>query len=123
MAPRRRRAPDQPASLEARWLLEAQTARNLEALAAEQAGHLEEAVALYERNVAEGFGADLPYGRLVAIYERGGALDEAERVLRRAIDVFESSAWRAPKERRALQRVFKTRLRALLERRRRGAAG
>ena len=62
-----------PETLEERWLLEAQTARNLEALAAEHAGDLDEAIALYERNVAEGFPGDLPYGRLVAIYERRGA--------------------------------------------------
>ena len=67
----RRPAPP-PETLEERWLLEAQTARNLEALAAEHAGELEEAIALYERNVAEGFPGDLPYGRLVAIYERRG---------------------------------------------------
>ena len=58
---------------------------------AERAGKLDEAIALYERNAAEGFAGDLPYGRLVALYERRGAFDEAERVLRRAIDVFESS--------------------------------
>jgi tetratricopeptide (TPR) repeat protein len=116
MAPRRR-AQDRPETLEDRWLLEAQTARNLEALAAEQAGNVEQAVALYERNVAEGFPGDLPYGRLVAIYERRGAFDDAERVLRRAIEVFESSTRRTPQARRATQRVFKNRLQALLKRR------
>jgi tetratricopeptide (TPR) repeat protein len=102
--------------LEERWLLEAQTARNLEALAAERAGQVEEAIALYERNVAEGFPGDLPYGRLVALYERRAAFDQAERVLRRAIAVFESSARRRPADRRATVRVFKNRLAALLKR-------
>ncbi|MDQ6673017.1 MAG: hypothetical protein M3069_20135, partial [Chloroflexota bacterium] len=74
-----RRPAQPPESLEDRWLLEAQTARNLEALAAERAGAFEEAVRLYERNVAEGFPGDLPYGRLVALYERREAFDEAER--------------------------------------------
>jgi tetratricopeptide (TPR) repeat protein len=97
-------------TLEDRWLLEAQTARNLEGLAAEQAGRLDEAIALYERNVAEGFVGDLPYGRLVAIYERRGALAEAERVLRRAIAVFEGSTRRTAQDRRATIRVFKNRL-------------
>jgi tetratricopeptide (TPR) repeat protein len=103
-------------TLEDRWLLEAQTARNLEGLSAEQAGDLELAIELYERNVAEGFVGDLPYGRLVAIYERRGAYGEAERVLERAIEVFESSRRRSPRDRRAAIRVFKNRLAAARKR-------
>jgi tetratricopeptide (TPR) repeat protein len=114
--PRRRAEDPAPESLEDRWLLEAQTARNLEAFEAERQGHVDEAIALYERNVAEGFPGDLPYGRLVAIYERQHAFDEAERVLRRAIAVFRSSTRRTPQDRRAALRVFERRLR-LLERR------
>ncbi|MGI9147718.1 MAG: hypothetical protein ACR2IK_14395 [Chloroflexota bacterium] len=110
------RPPRRAESLEDRWLLEAQTARNLEAMAAERAGALPEAIGLYERNVAEGFPGDLPYGRLVAIYERQGAFDEAERVLRRAIVVFEASTRRTPQDRRATIRVFKNRLGAVLKR-------
>jgi tetratricopeptide (TPR) repeat protein len=106
-------------TLEDRWLLEAQTARNLEGLAFEQAGKLDEAIRAYERNVAEGFPGDLPYGRLVAIYERQGAFGEAERVLERAISVFERSPRRTPGDRRAMMRVFKNRL-ALLRKRARG---
>src|SRR5712692_1513981 len=100
------RRPAEPAeTLEERWLLEAQTA-----------GNLDEAIALYERNVAEGFPGDLPYGRLVAIYERQAAFDQAERVLLRAIAVFESSVRRTPRDRRATARVFKNRLAALRKR-------
>jgi tetratricopeptide (TPR) repeat protein len=112
--PRRSAPPAE--TLEERWLLEAQTARNLAGLAAEQAGDLDEAIALYERNVAEGFAGDLPYGRLVAIYERRGALAEAERVLQRAIIVFSAGGRRTPRDRRATLRVFKNRLAALLKR-------
>ncbi len=112
--PRRSSLPAE--TLEERWLIEAQTARNLAGLAAEQSGQLDEATALYERNVAEGFAGDLPYGRLVAIYERQGAFDQAARVLRRAIDVFEASTRRTPRDRRATVRVFKNRLAALLKR-------
>ena len=104
-------------TLEDRWLLEAQTARNLEGLAAEQAGDLEAAIALYERNVAEGFPADLPYGRLVAIYERRAAFDDAERVLRLAIDALTSSTRRSAADRRATVQVFKNCLTALRKRR------
>ena len=118
--PRKRQDDLPPESLEERWLLEAQTARNLEAFEAEQQGRLAKATALYERNVAEGFPGDLPYGRLVAIYERQGtsdALDAAERVLRRAIAVFQSSTRRTPQDRRATLRVFQRRLRLLEQRR------
>ena len=43
---------------EARWEREAQTARNLEGLTAEQEGRLDDAIRLYERNAAEGFEGD-----------------------------------------------------------------
>jgi uncharacterized protein YjiS (DUF1127 family) len=115
--PRRRRSTAQPSeTLEERWLLEAQTARNLEGLSAEQSDDIPTAIERYERNVSEGFPGDLPYGRLVAIYERRGALDEAERVLRRAIEVFEASRRRTPQDRRATVRVFKNRLKQVLKR-------
>jgi hypothetical protein len=114
---RRLSGEQQRETLEERWLLEAQTARNLEGLSAEQSGNVEQAIALYERNVAEGFPGDLPYGRLVLLYERRGALDEAERVMRRAIEVFEASRRRTPADRRATVRVFKNRLKELLKRR------
>jgi hypothetical protein len=123
MSSRSRSKSEVPESLEDRWLIEAQTARNLEAITLEQAGKVDEAVALYERNVAEGFVGDLPYGRLVAIYERLAAFDDAERVLRRAISVFESSTRRTAQDRRATIRVFKNRLKEVLKlRRQRGQA-
>ncbi|MBV9577631.1 MAG: hypothetical protein JO057_03465 [Chloroflexi bacterium] len=121
-APRRVRRPaGPPETLEDRWLLEAQTARNLEGLSAEHDGEVETAIALYERNVREGFPGDLPYGRLVAIYEKRGALDEAERVLRRAIEVIEGSQRRTASDRRATVRVFKNRLKLVLARKGRDA--
>jgi hypothetical protein len=117
--PRRQAAP--PETLEDRWLLEAQTARNLEAYAAEQDGRVEDAVALYERNAAEGFAGDLPYGRLVAIYERAADFDAAERVLRRAVEVFTATTRRTPQDRRATLRVFQRRLKLLEQQRARAA--
>src|SRR5260370_19458275 len=113
-----RRTAEPVETLEERWLLEAQTARNLEGFAAERAGNLEEAIALYERNVAEAFVGDLPYGRLVAIYERRGAFDQAERGLLRAIEVFGASKRRTASDRRAAVRVFKNRLTELRKRKR-----
>jgi tetratricopeptide (TPR) repeat protein len=120
--PRPSHAASPPESLEDRWLLEAQTARNLEGLAAEQSGRLDDAIALYERNAAEGFPGDLPYGRLVALYERQGALDQAERVLRRAIEVLSSSERRTAQDRRTTLRAFKNRLTRVLKSKR-SAAG
>jgi hypothetical protein len=97
-------------SLEERWTLEAQTARNLEAIELEHAGRVEDAIVLYERNVAEGFPGDLPYGRLVAIYEKRGAFGDATRVLERAIEVFQTTSRRTAQDRRAMLRVFRKRL-------------
>jgi tetratricopeptide (TPR) repeat protein len=112
----RRQRPEE--AEEERWLLEEQTARNLAGLEAEQAGRLDEAIALYERNAAEGFPGDWPYGRLVALYERRQAFADAERVLRRAIEVFQrSSQRRTPQDRRAMVQTFRRRL-AQLEKRR-----
>jgi tetratricopeptide (TPR) repeat protein len=88
-----------------------QTARNLEGLELERAGRLEEALALYERNVAEGFEGDWPYGRLVAALEKRGELERAVAVLERAIEVFSDSRRRTPADRRATVRAFKGRLR------------
>ncbi|MBI2756613.1 MAG: hypothetical protein HYX52_07880 [Chloroflexi bacterium] len=100
---------------------EAQTSRNLEALEMEREGRVEEAIALYERNAAEGFAGDWPYGRLVAIYERRGDLDEAERVLLRAVAVFQASLARTPQDRRTMVQTFKKRL-ALVQKARRARA-
>jgi hypothetical protein len=96
--------------MENRQTLAEQTARNLEGMALEREGHLEEAIALYERNVHDAFEGDWPYGRLVAIFERRGELDRAAQVLERAIDVFTASSRRTPQDRRATIRAFKGRL-------------
>ena len=117
------RKPSPPPTDEERWLAEAQTARNVEGLRAEQEGRTEEAIALYERNAAEGFAGDWPYGRLVAIYEKRGELAEAERVLLRAIEVVSTSASRTAADRRALGRTFKLRLAAVRKRQKGARAG
>ena len=93
-----------------------QTRRNLEALALEGEGRTEEAIALYEQNIADGFEGDWPYGRLVAYYERQGRLDDAQRVLERGIEVFNESKRRTPLDRRSVLRAFKGRLKLVLKR-------
>ena len=87
------------------------TARNLEGLELERSGRTQEALALYEQNVQEGFEGDWPYGRLVAAYERTGELERAVAVLERAIEIFGESQRRTPADRRATLRAFKGRLR------------
>jgi tetratricopeptide (TPR) repeat protein len=97
--------------MEDRDRLSRQTARNLEGLELERAGRLDDALALYEQNVAEGFEGDWPYGRLVAAYERMGDLERALAVLERGIEVLGSSKRRTPADRRATVRAFRGRLR------------
>lgn len=118
----RRRNPAETAAeaLDARWRREEQTARNVAGLEAERDGRWQEAAALYERNVTEGFEGDWPYGRLVAAYERQAAFADAERVLERAIEVFQAGVLRTARDRRGLVAAFKRRL-ALVRRQRRSA--
>jgi hypothetical protein len=97
--------------MEDRDRLSKQTARNLEGLELERAGRLEEALSLYEQNVAEGFEGDWPYGRLVAAYERAGDFERAAAVLERGIQVLGISKRRTPADRRATVRAFRGRLR------------
>jgi tetratricopeptide (TPR) repeat protein len=117
--PRRSPPPAPVETLEERWLLEAQTARNLEAFAAEQAGEVDQAIALYEENAREGFPGDWPYGRLAQLYLRRQAYDDAERVLERAIEVVGASRRRPRADRQAQVREFRRRLRELRQQRRR----
>ena len=108
-----RRPQSEPLSDDERLTLEAQTRRNLDGMELEQAGQIEEAIALYEQNVAEGFTGDWPYGRLVSIFERRGAYDEAERVLRRAIEVNRADRRKPAPDRRTLLQGLQGRLRLL----------
>jgi hypothetical protein len=123
--PRRRPepSPSPEESPEDRWLRDEQTARNLAGLEAERAGRVDDAIALYERNAAEGFAGDWPYGRLVAIYEKRGALEDAERVLRRGIEVFGASKLRTPQDRATMIRTFRKRLMLVTKRRRADRGG
>lgn len=96
-----------------RLQLEAQTRRNLDGMEHEGAGRLDLALGLYEQNVAEGFPGDWPYSRLVSAYERQGAYDEAERVLRRAIEVTRADRRKPAADRRTLLQGLQGRLRVL----------
>ncbi len=112
MSPARRQQVE-PLDDAQRLLLEAQTRRNLDGMELEAAGRIDLALSLYEQNVAEGFPGDWPYSRLVGAYERQGAYDQAERVLRRAIEVTRSDRRKPAADRRALLQGLQGRLRVL----------
>jgi tetratricopeptide (TPR) repeat protein len=59
--------------------------RNLQAVALEKQGRLDEAVALYEANVADEFPGDFPYRRLWTIYYQRGSYEAAGRACRMAL--------------------------------------
>jgi hypothetical protein len=108
-----RRPNVEPLSDEERSQLEVQTRRNLDALELELAGRMDLAIELYKQNVTEGFTGDWPYSRLVGVYERQGAYDEAERVLRRAIEVTRADRRRPAGDRRSVLEGLQGRLRLL----------
>ena len=111
--PTARRPSSEPLDDAERLQLEAQTRRNLDGMEHESAGRFDLALALYEQNVAEGFPGDWPYSRLVSAYERQGAYDEAERVLRRAIEVTRADRRKPAADRRTLLQGLQGRLRVL----------
>lgn len=111
--PPRRSAQAEPLSDEDRAILEEQTRRNLDGMELEAAGRMDLAIELYERNVDEGFAGDWPYSRLVLVYERQGAYDQAERVLRRAIAVTKADRRRPAADRRGVLEGLQGRLRIL----------
>lgn len=108
----RRPAPE-PLTDEQRARIEAQTRRNLDGMELESAGRIDLAVELYEQNVEEGFEGDWPYSRLVGVYERQGEYAQAERVLRRAIEVTRANRRRPAADRRAILQGLQGRLRLL----------
>ncbi len=97
--------------MDERERLNQQTTRNLQGMDLERAARVDEAIALYEQNLAEGFEADWPYGRLVAIHEKRGELERAVAVLERAIEIFRASKRRTPADRRSTIQAFRGRLR------------
>ncbi|MCC6177688.1 MAG: tetratricopeptide repeat protein [Chloroflexi bacterium] len=103
----------EPLSDEERARLEVQTRRNLDGMTLEHEGRTDEALALYEQNIAEGFEGDWPYGRLVSAYERQGRFEDAERVLRRAMEVTRANRRQPAADRRMVVDGLRGRLRVL----------
>jgi tetratricopeptide (TPR) repeat protein len=112
MSPARRQQVE-PLDDAERLQLEAQTRRNLDGMELEASGRMDLAIDLYEQNLAEGFPGDWPYSRLVSAYERRGAYDEAERVLRRAIEVTRADRRKPAADRRSLLQGLRGRLRVM----------
>jgi tetratricopeptide (TPR) repeat protein len=108
-----RRPQVEPLSDDARIQLEEQTRRNLDGMELESLGRIDLAIELYELNVAEGFAGDWPYSRLVNVYERQGAYDQAERVLRRALEVTRADRRKPAADRRTVLQGLQGRLRVL----------
>lgn len=111
--PSRRATTPEPLTDEERATLETQTRRNLDAMELEQAGQTEQAVALYEQNVTEGFDGVWPYSRLASMYERQLRYEDATRVLTRALEVAKTSKRRPTADRRSIVQGIQGRLRLL----------
>lgn len=62
--------------------------RNLIGKQLEQAERFDEAIALYEANLADRFSGSFPYNRLAILYRKNKQYDEEIRVLSLAIEVF-----------------------------------
>ena len=108
-----RRSQAEPLTDDERAILEEQTKRNIDGMELESAGRMDLAIELYEQNVEEGFTGDWPYSRLVSVYERQGDYDQAERILRRAIEVTKSDRRRPAGDRRTVIEGLQGRMRVL----------
>lgn len=108
-----RRPQVEPLNDDERIQIEEQTRRNLDGMELESLGRIDLAIELYELNVAEGFAGDWPYSRLVSVYERQGAYDQAERVLRRALEVTRADRRKPAADRRTVLQGLQGRLRVL----------
>ena len=63
--------------------------RNNEARQAEQAGHVQKAVKLYEQNIKEDYADEYAFERLMIIYRKQKEYKDELRVINRGIDLFE----------------------------------
>ncbi|MBA7567513.1 hypothetical protein ES695_02195 [Candidatus Atribacteria bacterium 1244-E10-H5-B2] len=61
--------------------------RNLEGKELEKAGKIDEAIALYEKNIKEEFDGKHPYIRLAIIYRKRKLFDDEARVLNKLKDL------------------------------------
>jgi len=71
--------------------------RNLKGIKLEKKGNIEEAVKLYEQNVADESDGTHPYNRLAIMYRKKGKNEDEIRVLKKAIQVFEDISLNRPR--------------------------
>lgn len=69
-------------------LLQNTAAHNNEGIAYEKAGQEDEAIAIYENNIADGYPAIHAFDRLMKIYRHRKKYRDECRVIRRAIEIF-----------------------------------
>jgi tetratricopeptide (TPR) repeat protein len=69
---------------------DAMVARNLRGKHLEKTGNIEEAIKLYEANVADGFSGNYPYNRLRVIYTNQKSYDLAIRICKAFVNVANS---------------------------------
>lgn len=84
--------------------------RNLRGKELEESGQIQEAIRLYEMNVAENFEGSHPYYRLSEIYHKQKLYDEEIRVLEHAIYVFDNIVYRNRSDRKTKLSKFKDKL-------------
>ncbi len=65
--------------------------RNDEGIECERNGRIDEAIAIYEENIKEGFPASHSYERLMVLYRKRKEYIQEARVIARAIEVFTPS--------------------------------
>lgn len=83
---------------------------NLDGTSYEKAGDIDEAIKLYEYNVAHHFTGNHPYDRLAIIYRKQKKYDEEIRVLKTAIDVFTNDVSDERRDKLPKLEKFKARL-------------
>ena len=83
---------------------------NLDGIAYEKADNIDEAIKLYEYNVAHRFTGQHPYNRLAIIYRKQKKYDEEIRVLKTAIDVFTNDVSDERRDKLPMLEKFKARL-------------
>lgn len=68
--------------------------RNLKGIELEKKGNIEDAVKLYEQNIADEFDGTHPYKRLAIIYRKKGQIEDEIEVLKKAIQVLKSNKFK-----------------------------
>lgn len=74
-------------------LLNETARRNNEGIALEKEGRVDEAISIYEENIADGYPATHSFDRLVVLYRKKKDAENEKRVIHRAFEVFGESTY------------------------------